>query len=69
VKTKLESAKYAVFWSGFDADYVEQMDDDQKYAEHATNHHQTPWHLMRSLIFFPDCSEFGMRKHAKGNEP
>ena len=44
------------------------MYDDQKHSENAANHDQAPWHLMGALIFFPDGSDLGLRKHTQRYE-
>ncbi len=47
------------------ADQVHQVDDDEEHAEHAANHHQAPWHLVRPLILLANRAELGLRKHAQ----
>lgn len=44
------------------------MDYDEEHAEHAADHHQAPWHLVRSLILLANRAELGLRKHAQNNQ-
>jgi len=63
----LEPPEHAVLRAGFDADQIHQMDHDQEHAEHATNHHQTPRHLVRALVFLAHSAELALRIHAERN--
>lgn len=44
------------------------MDHDEEHAEHAANHHQTPWHLVRALILFAHGAELRLGKNAQNNQ-
>ena len=44
------------------------MDDDEEHAEHAADHDQAPWHLVRPLILLANRAELGLRKHAQNNQ-
>lgn len=64
----LESAKHAVFRTGFDADEIEDVDDDEEDAKDTANHDQSPGHLMRALIFFAHGADLAMRENPKRYE-
>ncbi len=57
-----------MFRARLHADQVHQVDDDEEHAEHAADHHQAPWHLVRSLILLANRAELGLRKHAQNNQ-
>lgn len=63
----LKPPKHTVLRAGFDANQVHQVNDDEKDPEHAANHHQSPRHLMRALVFLAHCAELAVRKQAEGN--
>ncbi len=44
------------------------MHDDQKDSEHASDHHQTPGHLMRALVLLAHGAHLGLRIHAEPNQ-
>ena len=44
------------------------MDNHEKQAEDAANHHHPPRHLMGALVLFADGSHFGLREHAQSNQ-
>ena len=62
----LEPPKHTVLRAGFDTDQVHQVNDNQKYPEHAANHHQAPGHLVRALVFLAHRTELAMREQAEG---
>lgn len=43
---------------GFDADYIQQVHDDQEQSEHTAHHDQSPGELMGALILFPNGAHF-----------
>lgn len=64
----LKSPKHAVFRAGVDTDQVHQMNNDHEYAKYAADHHQSPGHLVRALIFLTHGAEFGLCKHTETDE-
>ena len=44
------------------------MHNDQEDSKHASDHHQTPGHLMRALVFLAHRAHFGLREHAEPNQ-
>lgn len=64
----LKRPEHAVLRPGFDPNQIQEVHHDEKQTEHAANHHQTPWHLMRALVFFSHRSDFRVREHAEGDQ-
>lgn len=44
------------------------MNHDQEDGEHAPDHYQPPWHLMRALVFLAHGAELGLRENAETDE-
>lgn len=44
------------------------MHDDQEDSKHASDHDQTPGHLMWALVLLAHGAHFGLREHAEPNQ-
>ena len=44
------------------------MHNDQEDSKHASDHHQTPGHLMRALVLLAHRAHLGLREHAEPNQ-
>ena len=63
----LETPENRILGTGLDAGQVQNVDDDEEKAEHAPNHDQPPWDLVRASVFLARGPDFGMRVNTEAH--